>query len=219
MKPVFFAAVSALALMPFATLSASAQSEPNMVGVTDSQPWNQTGKVFAQNMMMSDKFEIASSRLALDKSRDPAVRDFARDMIGAHSETSNDLKEVVDRTVLSNEVTPPPQLDPRHMSMYHALEASFGRDFDREYLAQQFAAHREALAYMEGYARHADMPELQRFAAHTVPVIRDHLAMLRSIRGDVATTAPDSDVALNVPPDTTVIAHPDGTTTTVIDTE
>ena len=218
MKLPLFAAVSALALMPFIPLSASAQTAPNMVGVTDSQPWNQTGAVFAQNMMMSDKFEIASSRLALDRSRDPAVRDFARDMIGAHSETSADLKAVVDHTVLSNQVTPPPRLDPRHMRMYHALEASFGRDFDREYIAQQFAAHREALAYMDGYARHADMPELQHFAAHTVPVIRDHLAMLRSIRGDVATTAPSGDVALNVPSDTTIIEHPDGTTTRVIET-
>ena len=219
MKPLLFVAVSALALMPFTTLSASAQSEPNMVGVTDSQPWNQTGRVFAQNMMMSDKFEIASSRLALDKSRDPAVRGFARDMIGAHSETSNELKAVVDHTVLSNEVTPPPALDPRRMRMYRALEASFGPDFDREYIAQQIAAHHETLAYMDGYARHADMEQLQRFAAHTVPVIRDHLAMLASIRGDVAMAAPSGGVAVIVPSETTVIEHPDGATTTVIDTQ
>jgi putative membrane protein len=214
MKPVLFLAVSALALMPFTTLSASAQTEPNMVGVSDSQPWNQTGKTFVQNMMMSDKFEIASSQLALDKSRDRAVRGFAHDMIAAHSETAADLKDVVDHTIIGRQVTPPPKLDPRHMEMYHALEASFGPDFDREYIAQQFAAHREALAYMEGYARHGVVPDLQHFAAHTAPVIRDHLAMLRSMRGDVAMND-----APNGAPRTMAIESPDGRSTTIIETE
>jgi putative membrane protein len=219
MKPVLFAAVSAFVLMPFAIVPAGAQTDPAMVGVSDSQPWNQTGPVFVQNVLMSDKFEIESARLALDKSRDRAVRDFARDMIGAHTESSADLKAIADSTIAGRTVTVPPSLDPRHKRMYHALEASFGPDFDREYIAQQFAAHREALAYMEGYARDGAVPELQRFASHTVPVIRDHLAMLRAIRGDVAVNLPAEHVTMDVPADTTVITHPDGTTTTVIDTE
>jgi putative membrane protein len=219
MKPVLFVAVSAFALMPFVALPAGAQTDPSMVGVSDSQPWNQTGPVFVQNMLMGDKFEIESSQLALEKSHDRAVRDFARDMIAAHSETSTDLKAIADRTIAGRTVTVPPMLDPQHMAMYHALESRFGPAFDREYIAQQFTAHRQALAFMEGYARGGAVPELQDFARHTVPVIRDHLAMLRSIRGDVALAAPHDDVAFNVPSDTTVIEHPDGTTTTVIETE
>ena len=140
-------------------------------------------------------------------------------MIGAHTESSTDLKAIADSTIAGRTVTVPPSLDPRHKRMYHALEASFGPDFDREYIAQQFAAHREALAYMQGYARGGAVPELQRFARHTVPVIRDHLAMLRAIRGDVAVNMPAEHVTMDVPADTTVIIHPDGTTTTVIDTE
>ena len=219
MKPVLFVAVSAFALMPFVAAPAGAQTDPSMVGVSDSQPWNQTGTVFVQNAMMSDKFEIESSRLALEKSSDRAVRDFARDMIAAHSETSADLKAVSDRTIAGRMVTPPPRLDPQHMEMYHALESRFGPDFDREYIAQQLTAHHQALAFMEGYARHGAVPELQHFARHTAPIIADHLAMLRSIRGEVAMNMPSDDVALNVPSDTRVITHPDGTTTTVIETE
>ncbi len=218
MKKYLLAAVCAAALMP--AVPALAQTEPDMVGVSDSRPWNQTGTTFVQNMMMGDKFEIESSRLALDKSANPAVRDFARDIIAAHTATSEDLKAVADRTIVGGMVTPPPRLDPQHLEMYHALEASFGSDFDREFIAQQFSAHRQALAFTEGYARHGAVPELRAFARRTAPVIRDHLAMLHRLRGDaVAVNVPSERLALSTPSETTIITNPDGSTTTVIDTE
>lgn len=210
MKKTLLAAACLMALAPFANLPAAAQSDPAQVGVVTAPPWNQTGKDFVQFMMMGDKFEIAAGRLALERSSNSGVRDFARNMINAHEQMDADLKEVSDHTIVNRYVTPPPAFDPRHQQMYTALESSFGPDFDRLYVNQQFDGHREALAYVEGYARHGGVPDLQRFARSTVPIIRDHLAMLRALRGE--------GVAMNMPSDTTVIAAPEGTTT-VIETE
>jgi putative membrane protein len=183
------ALAASLALMPAASTALAADASG--VGISTGAPGAQTGKDFVQFMMMSDKFEIAAGRIALERARSPAIRDFAADMIAAHSESSAELKVASDSTLTGRMVTPPPNFDPRHQNMYNELTSSFGRRFERIYLAQQLDAHQEALDYLEGYAANGRVPELQRFARHTIPVVRDHLAMLRNV---------DNDVALNDPP-------------------
>lgn len=180
MKKALFAAV--FVLVP---LSAFAQSQPNMVGTTNAYPLAQSGRAFAQAVYMNDKFEILAGRMAVEKGS-PAVRDFGRDMIAAHTESSEDLKAILGSNVVGGQVTPPPVLDPRHMRMYRALETSWGGSFDRIYLAQQRDAHEEALDVMRGYVENGRVDDLQDFAHHMVPVVQDHLAMLRNVRGDVA---------------------------------
>lgn len=179
MKKVLFAAV--LALMP---LSVSAQ-QPNMVGATNADPLAQSGRAFAQAVYMNDKFEILAGKLAVEKGS-PAVRDFGQSMIAAHTESSENLKAILGSNIVGRRVTPPPVLDPRHMAMYHELEASWGRNFDRIYLAQQRGAHENALDVMQGYVENGRVSDLADFAHHMVPVVQDHLAMLRNVRSDVA---------------------------------
>src|SRR4051812_68252 len=171
MKKLLFAAV--LFAIPLIPLSGLAQ-QPNMVGATNADPLAQSGRAFAQAVYMNDKFEILAGQMALEKGS-PAVRDFGHDMIAAHTESSEDLKSILGHNLVGNRVTPPPVLDPRHMAMYHELEASGRRSFDRIYLAQQRAAHEEALDIMQGYAENGRVDDLQAFAHHMVPVIQDHI--------------------------------------------
>jgi len=60
------------------------------------------------------------------------------------------------------------------------------RTFDLIYLAQQRALHEEALDTMQGYVENGQVDDLQAFAHHMVPVVQDHIAMLRKVRDDVA---------------------------------
>src|SRR6185312_210717 len=145
MKKSLMAAVCIAALIPLVP----AVAQPSQVGISTGAPGAQTGRDFVQFMMMSDKFEIAASQLALERSRDPAVRDFAAEMIAAHRATSDDLKAVSDST-------------------------NVGRRFDDNYLAQQRDAHRDSLAHLEGYIDNGRVAPLQRFARRTAPMVRDH---------------------------------------------
>lgn len=188
LAPAVCALTASLALIPAASTAVAANASG--VGIYTGVPGAQTGKDFVQFMMMSDKFEIAAGKVALERARSPAVRDFAADMIAAHSESSADLKAASDGTLVGRNVTPPPTFDPQHQNMYDELTSSFGRPFERIYLDQQLAAHQEALDYLEGYAANGRVPELQRFAHHMVPVVRDHLSMLRNINNEVALNAP-----------------------------
>jgi len=176
-------------LLPCAGVPAVAQSFPEQVGFVSASPENRTSKDFAQAMMMSDKFVIVTSKLALERSRNPAIRDFASDMIAAHRKTWRDLKRVTDRSFVNRRVTPPPVFDPDHTKRHQALLVAYGPAFDRLYVSQLFEVHQELIATLEGYARMGGYAPLREFARQTVPVIRDHQAMLNRIPVDGPSTS------------------------------
>ena len=148
-----------------------AQIQPNMVGATNADPLAQSGRAFAQAVYMNDKFEILAGKLAVEK----GARAVARFRPGHDRRPYRNRRKTSRRswdiTLWAGSVTPPPVLDPPHMDMYHALEASWGRNFDRIYLAQQRDVHEEALDVMEGYVENGRVADLQDFAHHMVPVV------------------------------------------------
>jgi len=178
-------AVLCTLLLPCAVPLAAAQSFPEQMGFVTSPPGNRTAKDFVQAMMMNNKFAIVTGNLALERSQNPAIRAFASGMIAAHRKIGTDMKRITDRSFVNRRVTPPPVFDPPHTKMYRALLVSYGPAFDRLYLSQQMQDHRELMATLEGYAGNkSGYPPLQRFASQTVPMIRDHQAMLRRIQVD-----------------------------------
>jgi len=130
---------------------------------------------FVENAAISDMFEIASSKLALTRATDPAIKKFAQDMIAAHEGTTAALKKTL-ATANAN-VTPPTAMDERHAGMLQDLQKIEADKFDAKYLDQQTQAHREALGLMDSYAAHGDNPALKAFAAETKPKIQMHLDM------------------------------------------
>src|SRR3954466_14171588 len=69
---------------------------------------------FVPTATSSNLFEIESSRLALQRSRDPEVRRFAQQMIRDHNAASRRMTSVVRRAGLP---TPPPSMNAKHQQM------------------------------------------------------------------------------------------------------
>jgi putative membrane protein len=162
--------------------TAAAQTPPEQVGNVTSQPGNRTAKDFAQAVIMSDKFAIVTGKLALERSRDPAIRDLASAMVAAHRQIEKDLKRVTDRFFVNRRITPPPLFDPPHTKRHRALLVSSGPTFDQLYIAQQIEVHQELMETLEGYANKGGLPQLQDFARKTIPVVRQHQEMLNNMR-------------------------------------
>ncbi len=131
---------------------------------------------FVENAARSDMLEIRAGKLALGRSHDPAVKDFAREMIKAHTETTRALK-----AHLPPGLTPPAELDQRRQGMLDDLKASKPAEFDKRYIDQQVAAHQEALTLMKGYAAHGDRTRLKAAAAKAVPIVEHHLEMAKQL--------------------------------------
>lgn len=120
----------------------------------------------------SDLFEIESSRLALQRSRNPAVHAFAQMMIDHHTRTTQDLMRCGADTGLA---PPPPGLMPHHRDALDRLRMARPEAFDTGYKREQITGHIEALAVQRNYADRGDTSVLRRCAEALWPIVEGHL--------------------------------------------
>jgi putative membrane protein len=123
----------------------------------------------------SDLYERESAKLVLTTTRDPKVRDFANMMLEIHTKSSADVKAAAMRSRMK---VAPPMLMPAQAEMLAQLRAEQGASRDAAYIAQQRAAHGQALTVQKAYAMDGTAPPLRAAAAKIVPVVEDHIAML-----------------------------------------
>lgn len=133
---------------------------------------------FAHKAAISNRFEVESSRLALEKSRQADLRTFAQQMIRDHTAAGDRLKSVVEGSNLGIEL--PEQLDTEHQKMLDQLAAS--TSFDNDYLSMQAKAHQDAVTLFQSYASEGDAPTLRAFASETLPTLHSHADSVASIK-------------------------------------
>ena len=104
-------------------------------------------------------------------------------MVTEHTAMSNEMKPLV--TAAGK--TPPTGLDDRRKGLIDNLNAASAADFDKTYLAQQEAAHSEALTLMQGYADHGDDAGLKAGAAKAAPKVQAHLDKVKALQAAPAT--------------------------------
>jgi putative membrane protein len=138
-----------------------------------------TADTYVANAAISDLYEIASSRLALQKASSPDVKSFAQQMIADHTATTSQLKAALAEGNISRTVPSDP--DERHQAMLDALKGLSGAAFDKAYLAQQATAHQEALLLHQSYAYEGENDSLQKLAAATAPKIQHHAGMVKQL--------------------------------------
>ena len=131
---------------------------------------------YIQQSALTELFEITASRMALEKSKSPAVRDFAQQMVSEHGRSTGEFKRAL--RAGSVMVTVPTALDPQHEHELEILEAKPADQFDRAYLESQLQGHRNALDMQRAYAQSGDNAALKKFAGDTTPLVESHLAKL-----------------------------------------
>ncbi|MFC7476570.1 DUF4142 domain-containing protein [Dankookia sp. GCM10030260] len=167
-----------------------------------------TGQEFMRMVAMSDRFEVASSRLARETSQDAKVKQFAEHMVRDHTKTTQELQQLMQQlpgagttagtplpngresqgTQESGQITNAqggPQhegLDERHTTLLQQLQAAKGAEFDRLYARQQVAAHQQAVDLFSNYSRSGDTPQLKQWAEKTLPALQEHLKLAQALQ-------------------------------------
>jgi len=126
----------------------------------------------------SDLYERRSSRIVLQSTNDPKVRAFATMMVNDHARSTDDVKAAAARARVR---AAPPMLNPAQTEMIAQLRAEHGAARDSAYLAQQKAAHGQALAVHEAYAKDGTVAPLKMAAAKIAPVVKHHIEMLKEM--------------------------------------
>lgn len=159
-------------------VSAVEDSIAAMVGRVSAEMTGTT-KGFVTAAAVSDMYEVAAGRLAATRARSPEVKAFAQQMVDAHTKTTATLKSILATGKIN--VSPPTVLDNRRQGMLDNLKGAAAADFDHRYMVQQVAAHREANALFDGYAKDGDNSAVKDFAAKTHHDIAMHLKMAEDL--------------------------------------
>ena len=126
----------------------------------------------------SDLYERTSSQLVLQTTANPKIRDFATMMVSDHAKSTAEVKAAAAKSKL---MPAPPKLTPAQAEMVAQLKAETGPARDAAYIAQQRAAHNQALSVQQAYAGGGTAPALKMAAAGIVPVVQHHIALLKTM--------------------------------------
>jgi len=133
---------------------------------------------FVSNASQSDMYEIQAAQIAEKRSKNPDIKAFAKMMEKDHAATSKALAP------LAQAAGKPPatELDNRRKGFLDHLNQASDADFDKTYVDQQVAAHKEALDLMNGYAKDGSDAGLKDAAAKTAPKVQMHLDKITAIQ-------------------------------------
>jgi putative membrane protein len=126
--------------------------------------------------------EVELGKLAMDKSNNPAVKQFAQKMVQDHGAANAELSRIAKKKSLKV----PAGLDEEHQGMVKKLAAKSGAAFDADYAKDMAMDHTQAVSLFQSEAKSSD-PELATFAKKTLPTLQEHKRLADSLNASVAT--------------------------------
>ena len=146
----------------------------------------QAGKISAEDQeflteaIQAGVAEVQLSELALEKSQDEQVRQFAERMVQDHTAANQQLVGLAEAA--GN--TPPTEMDQKHHALHQQLSQLSGEEFDRQYMQGQVQEHEAAV---ELFASEANQPTgpVDQLAGELLPTLRQHLQMAQEISDSI----------------------------------
>ena len=161
-------------------VNAAQDAASAVVGPTSAATVGATVDGFVMNAAVGDMYEIESSRMAMERSKNAAVRKIAQMLITDHTASTTKLKSLIDGGQVTG-ATLPTAMDERRKGMIDNLRGAPDAEFDNRYLDQQAMAHRETVVLMEAYQTAGQNEPLKAFAGEVAPKIKAHLDMVNAV--------------------------------------
>jgi putative membrane protein len=153
---------------------------PDMSGPGGMQAEAQT-KVndakFAADAAMGGMTEVELGKLATQKGSSEAVKQFGQRMVDDRSKANDELKQVASK----GNLTIPDSLDSKHQKRVDKLSKLSGPDFDKAYIKDQLKDHKKDVREFQAEAQSGSNPDVKAFAAKTLPVLEQHLDLVKKL--------------------------------------
>jgi putative membrane protein len=151
-----------------ALLAAAPQASPN----SDAQD-----KMFVAQSSEGSLAEVELGKLALKKSQDPEIKQFAQKMIEDHTRLIEDMKPIADEMG----VKPPTQVNDKHRQEVEHLSGLSGQRFDKEYITAMVSDHHHDLNEFIAEESRTKNLTLKSIVAKGRQVIHMHTEMIDEI--------------------------------------
>lgn len=174
--------LTALVLAAAAIGSASAQPAATVpstpAAATASQGINKPDSARIVAIAQANLAEIATGKLALEKSSSAEVKQFAQMMIDDHTKGLDATRALAE----SKKVVLPAKPDAAHEKMAARLATMSGSKFDKEYVSKAGVAdHAKVHAALKKDIKQAQDADVRALAAKLEPTVAHHLDMARKL--------------------------------------
>jgi putative membrane protein len=122
--------------------------------------------------------EVELGNLAKDHAKNSDVKDFGQKMVDDHSKANDELKALA----LQKNVTLPNEVDPKAKAVMSKLSGLSGDAFDRAYVKDMVADHKEDIAEFRKEANNGKDPDVKAWASKTLPTLENHLGMIQNVQ-------------------------------------
>ena len=133
-------------------------------------------KAFVQKAAVGGMAEVEMGKMAQQKGSSDQVKQFGSRMVEDHSKANDELKKIAS----SKGIALPTDLDAKHKSKMDKMQKLSGAQFDRAYMDDMVADHKQDVAEFRKEANSGKDSDLKAFAAKTLPTLEDHLKMAQS---------------------------------------
>jgi putative membrane protein len=144
-------------------------------GSSSSSNVSQQDSNFVTIAAQSGLAEVQMGTLAEQKGG-ASVKKIGARMVADHTKANTKLKEIAERLG----VVVPASLSSADQETYTKLQGESGARFDSDYLAAQLTAHQQAISLFSQEAEQGKDAALRKFAARTLPVLKEHLSMIEA---------------------------------------
>src|SRR5690348_8296521 len=134
-------------------------------------------QAFVSKAAKSDQAEISLSKLALERSSNPQIKQFAQEMVTDHSKSTSLLKPIAAK----HNVPLPAGPGPAPEAKYKMLEKKSGAAFDKAYMQVMVMDHENVLQAFQSEAGTVKDPKLKEFISTVQPIVAHHLEMARQL--------------------------------------
>lgn len=133
-----------------------------------------------RDIAYSNISEIATGKLALEKTQSEDVKAFAQKMIDDHTKAQQELQTLAD----GKGVKLPTEPDAKHKAAAKMLSALKGEAFDKRYLKQGgLNDHEKTHKLLQRVQDKAKDADLKAYAAKTITAVDQHLALAQETAG------------------------------------
>lgn len=141
----------------------------------------QQDQKFAMEAAQGGLMEVELGQLATQKASNQGVKDFGQRMVRDHGQANQQLMQIASQKGMSL----PKELTADKRQHREKLAAVSGAEFDRMYMSHMVKDHEKDVKEFEKQAQSGSDPALRSFAEQTLPILRQHLELARSLATQV----------------------------------
>jgi putative membrane protein len=180
------ASVAAVGLMAQPALAQNQKTSPQPPVVeATQQKLAQVDIEFATEAAQGGLKEVKFGELAQQQATHDEVKQFAKRMVQDHGEANDELKEIAEGKAIEL----PQKLPDDAQRKYDELQQKSGDEFDQAYMDDMVSDHRKDVAHFQEYVDSGQDPDLTKFAAQTLPVLKQHLQLAEQTQQQVSAAA------------------------------